>query len=57
MKGEGKKVQGDEDGGQVLLTMAKVMFDVVSLGLEDVEGFILDFPPGTTAGNQFSYVV
>src|SRR5580658_5234486 len=54
---EGQQVQRYQDGGEVLLAVAEVVLDVVSLGLEDVEGFVLDFPAGATAGGEFGDIV
>lgn len=37
--------------------MAEVVFEMVSVLLEDVEGFVLDFPPGAGALGQFDDIV
>ena len=57
VNGEGEKVQGDEDGGEVPLSVTEAVFDVVTLGLENVEGFVLDLPARTTAGGKFGNIV
>src|SRR5712691_3267365 len=57
VNGEGEKVQGHEDGGELPLSVTEAVFDVVSLGLENVEGFVLDLPARTTAGGKFGNIV
>ena len=57
MDSEGKKVQGDEDGGKVQLAMTEAVLKVVSLGLENIEGFVLDLPAGATAGGEFGDIL
>src|SRR5580704_6111198 len=44
MDSEGKKVQGDVDGGKVLLAVTEAVLKVVSLGLENIEGFVVSRP-------------
>ncbi len=57
MDSEGKKVQGDEDGGKVLLAVTEAVLQVVSLGLENVEGLVLDLPAGAAAGGEFGDIL
>ncbi|MGA2291602.1 DUF2927 domain-containing protein, partial [Bradyrhizobium sp.] len=57
VNGEGEQVQGSEDGGEVELAVAEVVLDIIPLGLENVEGFVLDLPSGTTAGGELGDVV
>jgi hypothetical protein len=33
VKGEGQKVQGDEDGSEMLVAVTEVMFDMIAPGL------------------------
>src|SRR3954468_11939562 len=44
MKCEGEQVHGGEHHGEVLLAVAEVVLEVVAVGLEDVEAFVLDLP-------------
>src|SRR3954471_9915186 len=46
MKCEGEQVHGGEHHGEVLLAVAEVVLEVVAVGLEDVEAFVLDLPAG-----------
>ena len=41
VKQQGQDVKGGEEGGQMLLTMAEVVLQVVALSLEGVVVFIL----------------
>src|SRR5664279_1748338 len=50
---EGEQVEGDQDAGEGLLAVPEVVLKVVSVGLEHVEGLVLDLPPGAPAGGQF----
>jgi hypothetical protein len=51
--GEGQQVQGHQNGGEVALAVTEIVLDVVSLGLEDVEGLVFDLPASATAGREF----
>src|SRR4051794_4133301 len=42
MKCEGEQVHGGEHHGEVLLAVAEVVLEVVAVGLEDIEAFVLD---------------
>ena len=53
MEGEGQQVEGGEDGGQVLLAVAEIVFEVIALCFQDVEAFVFDFPARPSAGGQF----
>src|SRR3954466_8414849 len=57
VEGEGEQVEGDEEVGQGELAVAEVVLEVVALGLEDVEGLVLDLPSGAAAGGQFGDTV
>ncbi len=54
MKREGQQLHRGEHHGEVLLAVAEVVLEVVAVGLEDVEAFVLDLgrtswfdlPPG-----------
>ena len=49
MKGEGQQVHGGEHHGEVLFAVPEIMFEVVAVIFQDVEGLILDFPSGSGA--------
>ncbi|MGC8535792.1 MAG: hypothetical protein ACP5QR_09715, partial [Rhizomicrobium sp.] len=49
MKGEGQQVHGGEHHGKVLFAVPEIMFEVVAVIFQDVEGLILDFPSGSGA--------
>jgi hypothetical protein len=36
MKHQGQEVEGDEEQGEMLLAMSKIMFEVVTLGFEGI---------------------
>src|SRR6516162_7174215 len=55
--GEGQQVQGHQNGGEVALAVTEIVLDVVSLGLEDVEGLVFDLPASATAGREFGDIV
>ena len=50
---EGEQVEGDQNAGEGFLAVPEVVFEIVSFGLEHVEGLVLDLPPGAAAGGQF----
>ena len=50
VEGERQEVEGGEDGGQVLLAVAEVVFEVIALGFQGVEAFVLDLPARLAAG-------
>ena len=56
-KAKARRFRGHEDGGEVALSVAEFVLDVVTLGLENVEGFVLDFPAGPPAGGEFGDIV
>ena len=53
MHGEGQKVQRRQDSRQISFAVAKIMFEVVTLGFQDVERLVLDFPSGPAAVGEF----
>ena len=55
VEGEGEQVEREEDAGQGLLAVTEVVLKVVAVGLEHVEGFVLDLPPSPPAGGQFGH--
>ena len=57
MEGKGQQVEGDEDIGEGLLAMPEAVLEVVSAGLEDVEGLVLYLPARPAAGGQFGHGV
>ncbi len=42
---------------QSLLAVSEVVFDMVALVLEQIEGFVLDLPAGASAPHQFLDIV
>src|SRR4051794_4716878 len=52
MECEGEQVHGSEHHGKVLLAVAEVVLEVVAVGLEAVEAFVLDLPSGPGAGHD-----
>jgi hypothetical protein len=50
---EREQVEADQEARQGLLAVAEVVLEVVALGLEDVEGLVLDLPAGAAASGQF----
>src|SRR5271157_2247616 len=53
---EGEQVQGDQNGREVLFSVAEAVFEVVALVFENVEGFVLDLPPRPAAGCELNDV-
>jgi hypothetical protein len=56
MEGERKQIEGDHNAGQGLLAVSKIVLKVVSVGLEHVEGLVLDLPPRPAAGGKSATV-
>ena len=50
---EGQQVEDGKDGREVLLAVAEIVFEVVALGFQGVEAFVLDLPARPAAGGQF----
>src|SRR3979411_2017446 len=50
---EGKQIEGNQNTGEGFLAVSKVVFEIISVGLEHVERLVLDLPPGASAGGQF----
>ena len=57
MQGEGEQVEDDKEVGERSLSVSKIVFEVVSVGLQDVESLVLDLPAGAAAGGDFGDVV
>src|SRR5713101_3398958 len=57
MQSEGEQVEDDKEVGESSLSVSEIVFEVVSVGLQDVEGLVLDLPAGTAAGGDFGDVV
>ena len=53
---EGEQVEDDEHAGQGVVAVAEVVFEVVAVLLEDVEGLVLDLPAGAGAVGEFGDV-
>ncbi len=50
---ESQHHQASEHGSEVLAAMPKVVFELVALVFQGVEGFVFHFPAGTGHGYQF----
>jgi hypothetical protein len=50
---ESEQIEGDQDAGQSFLAVPEVVFEIVTVGLEHVEGLVFDLPPSAAAGGQF----
>ena len=57
VEGECQQIEADQKRGQVLLSVAETVLEVIAAGLEHVEGLVLDLPSGATAGGEFGDVV
>src|SRR3954463_9834721 len=57
MEGESEQVQGDEHGGKIDFPMPKVVFEIVSVVLRNIEAFVLDLPTRPATGGQFGHRV
>ena len=57
MTGEGQQIEDREHGRQMLLSVPEVMLEVVSLGFQDSERFVLDFSSGPASGGEFGDIV
>ena len=55
--GEGDEVEHQQHVGKALLAVSEVVFEVVSVVLEFVEGFVFDFPSASCAVKQLPDVV
>ena len=44
MEEKGQDIHGSQQRGTMLLAMAEVVFQMISLGLESIVVFVLDFP-------------
>ena len=42
MEGEGEQIEADQDGGEGFPAVPEIVFEIVSVGLEHVEGFVFD---------------
>ena len=52
MEGEGGEVEDGEDRGQMMLAVAEIVLEVVALGFQGIEAFVLDLPACPAAGRQ-----
>src|SRR3954454_19758993 len=52
MEGEGEEIEGHEEAGKDEFAVAEIVLEVVAVGLEDVEGLVLDLPAGPAAGGE-----
>src|ERR1700722_5172479 len=49
---ESEQIEGDQDAGEGFLAVSKVVFEIVSVGLQNVKGLVFDLPPSAAAGGQ-----
>ncbi len=49
---ECQQVERRQEVGQMLLAVGKVMVEMIAVVFEDIVVFILDFPSGTTCGDD-----
>ena len=54
---KGEQIQGEQGVGEMLITVAKVMFQMVALIFEYIDIFILDLPAGTPYSAEFGDIV
>ena len=54
---KGQQVEHKEDKRQILLSVAEVVFEVIALVFERVEGFVFDFPTRPSAFDQGDDIV
>lgn len=57
MEEKSQQQQCQEEGCEVLLTMAIVVFEVVAPVLEDIEAFILHLPAAASICNDLNYAL
>lgn len=55
MEGEGEQIEHQQDRGERFLAVPKVVFDVISAGLKNIERFVLDFPACASTAGEFSH--
>ena len=49
---KGQHRQVGKDAGQILVSVSIVVFEIVALVFERIEGFIFNFPTGTTSSHE-----
>ena len=52
VQAEGQQVHGQQQAGEMFFAVAKVVFKMIALGLENVIVLVLDLPPGPASGDQ-----
>src|SRR5262245_12959086 len=52
MKKESEQIEGQQETGQIVLAVTKVVFEMITFGFEDVVVFVLDFPAGASGLND-----
>ena len=57
MEEQREDVDGPEQGRKMLLVMAKIVFEMVALGLESVVVLILNFPTSPPGPNHLGYIL
>ena len=54
---KGQQVEHKEDKWQIQLSVSEVVFEVIALVFERVEGFVFDFPTSPSAFDQIDDIV
>ena len=52
-----RSIESGEDRRQVVFSVAEIVFEIVPLGFQGVEGLVLDFPPRPSGGGDVLDVV
>ena len=57
MNREGDQIESGEDRREVVFSVAEIVLEIVPLGFQGVESFVLDFPPRPSGGGEVLDVV
>jgi hypothetical protein len=57
MEREGGRLRVTRTAGEVVFAVAKIMLEVVTLGLQDIEAAVLDLPSGAAGGGDFDDII
>ena len=52
MEAEGEEIERHQNTGQGILSMPKVVFQIISIGFQHVEGLVFDLPPCPATGGE-----
>ena len=55
--GEGQEVEGGEGHVEMLFAVTEIVFEIITIILQDFEGFVLDYPPCSSAGGDIGDVL